>query len=527
MNSEMIFYQEKLKKNIYALIESNRFKEAKEVIGEYENIVSNDIDIYSIKGVIAMMENNTRIAEETLQEGLVRHGENFDLLYNLGYLYENTSRKELAIEYYKKALKNANTEDTANGVYKVLKELNVKESKEEILLTFTAKKNKEKLHVVFFPYKVSMWDSLATIYEAASKDEDCIVHVVPIPYYQLSQDKAIPTYEGDRFPSNIPITHYSEYNIEDEKPDIVFVHNIYDQYNTITRVYDRYFTSNLRKYTDMLVYVPYHIPSLSPPFTKSAIYTMPSVKNVDKIILINDYLKEVAIKDNIPESKLIALGSPKIDSMINNLKGNKDYPKDWEEKLDGKTVYTLNTGCLYFVNDSFSKIEEITNILNITNINKNTALIWRPHPLTKISIMKYSPQLLGYYNKLIEEHIKGENRLYNNVIFDETDNYLYSLNASDVLISGEGSLLGAYLLTEKKIIFMDKEMPKGSVVPDNAFYYFYNEKEPWYELVGKINEGYDPLAKNRKGLATKVYKNSDGTSGEKIYKEIKYLAMKK
>jgi len=74
---------------------------------------------------------------------------------------------------------------------------------------------------------------------------------------------------------------------------------------------------------------------------------------------------------------------------------------------------------------------------------------------------------------------------------------------------------------------MDKEMPKGSVVPDNAFYYFYNEKEPWYELVGKINEGYDPLVENRKGIASKIYKNSDGTSGEKIYQKIKKIRVKK
>ncbi|NMB07174.1 MAG: tetratricopeptide repeat protein, partial [Tissierellia bacterium] len=491
--------------------------EAKVIITEYEEIVKEDVDIYSIKGVIAMMEGDLERAEKVLKRGLNVNERNFDLLYNLGYLYQLDGQKELAIEYYKKALHNTKNKKYRNKVCKLLQNLGL--NKEYLMV------NKTKLKVAFFPYKVSMWDSLSTIYEAFAKDENCEVSVVPIPYYQLSQNQAIPTYEGERFPTNIPITHYSKYNLEEEKPDIIFVHNIYDQYNTITRVYEEYFTFNLKKYTDMLVYVPYHIASFFPPYGKNATYMMPSIKNVDKVILVGDFVRKEAIKDGIPESKLLTLGSPKLDSMINNLKKDSSYPAEWEKKLDGKVVYTLDTGCLYFVRNPFKAIEEITNILSISNANKNTALIWRPHPLTRISIMKYIPQLLTYYNNLTEYHIKSSNGFYNNVILDETDNYLYALNAADVLISGNGSLLGSFLLTGKKIIFLDEKMPKGSVIPSNAFYYFYNKKESWYELVSKINDGYDPLAKNRINLANRIYKNIDGSCGEKIYKKIKKMVL--
>ncbi|MBU5483066.1 hypothetical protein KQI86_01930 [Clostridium sp. MSJ-11] len=518
-------HKNNIKKAIEALVNKNELEEAKKVVEEYDNLVPNDKDIYSIKGVIAMMEGDMKEAERVLKKGIEISGENFDLIYNLSYLYQCNGENELAIKHYKKALLNSNNENQENIAYTMLQELGIKESKEEIIKN-TIIENNNKLKVVFFPYKVSMWDSLETIYEAFAKDENCEVKVVPIPYHQLSKDKVIPTYEGERFPKNIPIIHYSKYNIENEKPDIVFVHNIYDQYNTITRVYEGYFTFNLKKYTHMLVYVPYHIASFFPPYGKHATYMMPAIKNVDKIILVGDFVEKSAIKDGIPKSKLMTLGSPKIDSMVNNLKENKAYPIEWKEKLDGKTVYLLDTGCLYFINDPFSKIEEITNILNITNINKNTALIWRPHPLTKISIMRYIPQLLKYYNKLTEYHIKHRNGLYNNVILDETDNYLYALNAADVLISGNGSLLGSYLLTEKKIIFLDEKMPEGSVIPPNVFYYFYNKKEPWYELIERINNGDDPLSKNRKGIASKVYANTYGTCGEEVYRTIKKIALK-
>lgn len=414
---------------------------------------------------------------------------------------------------------------------KIISKENIIFLKNEVILTKTIFKDevKAKLNIVFFPYKASMWDSLETVYEAALKDEDCIAQVVPIPYYKLSKDNAIQTYEGNQFPKNVPIKHYSEYNLQEEEPDIIFVHNIYDQYNTITQVYEEYFTSNLKKYTDMLVYVPYHISSFvaSDKNSMYLAYDIPSVKNVDKIILSSEHVKKVAIRDGISEEKVLLLGSPKLDHMVSLTKKDISYPKEWKEKLEGKTVYLLNTGCLFFADQPFLKVGVLSNILNISNIDENSVLIWRPHPLTRISIMKYTPELLSYYDILTHKYINREIGMYNNVILDETDDYLPVLKMADVLISADGSLLRSYLLTEKKVLFLDKEMPKNSLVPSNAFYYFYDKDEPWYELVKKFSKGYDTLAKNRKGIASKVYANTDGTCGEKVYKAIKECVLDK
>lgn len=386
-----------------------------------------------------------------------------------------------------------------------------------------------KLNVVFFPYKASMWDSLETVYEAVARDKDCITQVVPIPYYQLSQNEAIPTYEGDRFPENIPITHYSQYKLEEQQPDIIFVHNIYDNYNTLTRVYEQYFTSNLKKYTEMLVFVPYHVSSFIPPQDggRYLAYSTPSVKNVDKIILVNDFLKNSALRDGIPEEKILVLGSPKLDAMWNVLKNDIPYPEEWKEKIEGKTVFLVNTGCLFFANQPFLAMERIIDTFNIPRFIEDTIILWRPHPLTKISIMKYSPFFLEYYMNLTEKYIKGEDELYRGIILDETDDYLTALKAADVLITTDGSLLRSYLLTEKKVLYWDESIPTDSLLPSNVFYYAFNRSEPWYEIVKKFSNGYDPLARNRKGMAAKVYVNTDGTSGEKVYQTIKECVITK
>lgn len=387
---------------------------------------------------------------------------------------------------------------------------------------------KAKLNVVFFPYKASMWDSLATIYEAAAKDDDCVAQVVPIPYYQLSRKEAIPTYEGDRFPENVPITHFNQYSLESEQPDIIFVHNIYDQYNSITQVHEHFYTSNLKKYTGMLVFVPYHISSFIPPQKgiDNLTYSLKSMENVDKIILVGEFLKKTAIRDGVPKNKILALGSPKIDGIVNTLKEESAIPDEWKEKIHGKTVYLLNTGCLYFANNIFANLEFFINFLSIPRFIEDSILIWRPHPLTHISIKKYIPEFELYYLNLMKS-IKNKDSLYSGVILDERDDYFPALKVADVLISQDGSLLRSYLLTERKVIFVDEAPPKRSLLPSDIFYYAFDRSQPWYEIAKNFSKGLDPLAKNRKGMAAKVYANTDGTSGEKVYQAVKDCVLNK
>lgn len=86
---DMEQYKKVVKENIEELINNNALEEAKKIIKEYEVLVSKDVDIYSFKGVIAMMEGDMDEAERVFNEGLLIDYYNFDLFYNLGYLYEN------------------------------------------------------------------------------------------------------------------------------------------------------------------------------------------------------------------------------------------------------------------------------------------------------------------------------------------------------------------------------------------------------------------------------------------------------
>jgi CDP-glycerol glycerophosphotransferase (TagB/SpsB family) len=102
MSNDMISYQESFKKNISVLINENKLKDAKGLLSQYEDIVRDDIDIYSVKAIIAMMEGNVDKAEILLNQGMLIDSNNNDLLYNSAYLYKSIRKFNESSYFYKK-----------------------------------------------------------------------------------------------------------------------------------------------------------------------------------------------------------------------------------------------------------------------------------------------------------------------------------------------------------------------------------------------------------------------------------------
>lgn len=96
-------YKLKVKKNINSLINEGNLEESKKLINEYEEIVKQDPEIYSMKAVICIMEGKINEAEKILKDGLKINPQNKDLLYNLSYLMSERNNDTKAIELYSKA----------------------------------------------------------------------------------------------------------------------------------------------------------------------------------------------------------------------------------------------------------------------------------------------------------------------------------------------------------------------------------------------------------------------------------------
>ena len=71
---------------------------------------------------------------------------------------------------------------------------------------------------------------------------------------------------------------------------MIYIHNPYDDWNLVTCVHPRYFSGNLKKYTEKLVYIPYFVLQEIEPDDQGTIDQMkhfiwtPGVINADKVI---------------------------------------------------------------------------------------------------------------------------------------------------------------------------------------------------------------------------------------------------
>lgn len=123
INATFENYTVQLKEKLQKLIELNQLDEAEKFIAEYETITELDSAFYSIKAVILMMKNDFNQAEKIVKQGLSKNSTDFDLLYNLAYIYEQQGKENKAANVYKAAERNAKNNDEKNEAYFALRRL--------------------------------------------------------------------------------------------------------------------------------------------------------------------------------------------------------------------------------------------------------------------------------------------------------------------------------------------------------------------------------------------------------------------
>ncbi|MDH5161284.1 CDP-glycerol glycerophosphotransferase family protein [Heyndrickxia oleronia] len=376
-----------------------------------------------------------------------------------------------------------------------------------------------KLEILFLPYKSSMWDSLESIWLAAKDDPSCDCYVMPIPYYDRDDHGKLSKfhYEGEQFPNYVPITSYQKYNIVKRRPDIIYFHNPYDGYNYVTSVAPEYYSNFLKQYTDMLVYVPYFIAGAYRNAKDAASKCLAEgVLNASRIIVQSEVLKDIYIQNGIDPEKVIALGSPKIDAILNYDKYT-ELPAEWKRKINGKKVVLLNSSIGRLLNEPNYMIDLEKNIKTILN-NKEIVLLWRPHPLFEATIKSMRKEYLTSYLKIKNHVFKSDNG-----IFDESKDASYSIIASDGMISDNSSLIRTYIMIGKPILIMESSKDiKQEVMLSCDIYscYFYNNGVTVESFLEMIIENRDSMREKRISDYKNSLVNTDGSCGFKIHSNI-------
>ncbi len=109
---------------IEGLINGGELEKAKHLIKQLEQQdLFKSSELYNMKAIILMIENQLDEAEATLKQGLRVKPDSFDLLYNLGYLYQVKQETGLAVEYFKKAMEFVDTQEKKAELIQSLKNI--------------------------------------------------------------------------------------------------------------------------------------------------------------------------------------------------------------------------------------------------------------------------------------------------------------------------------------------------------------------------------------------------------------------
>lgn len=320
-----------------------------------------------------------------------------------------------------------------------------------------------KQEVVFLPYKASMWDSLESVWMAADKDENCNAYVIPIPYFDKNPDGSLAQmyYEGNLYPDYVPVTHYENYDFEKNHPDVIYIHNPYDEYNFVTSVHPAFYARNLKQYTDKLVYIPYFVCTDS---IKEECCLQAGITYADKVIVQSDTIQNEYIRNcrkifgkRISGEKFIVGGAPKFDKIIKTITSGVEVPEDWLNRVKGKKVVLYNTHLNTLLKYEEAAIKKIKSVFTFFSERDDVVLLWRPHPLSKPTLQAMRPGLYEQYCEL-EQNFR-ENKVG---IYDESADMYPAISAADAYYGDSSSLITIFGVTGRPICLQNVEVKDNS-----------------------------------------------------------------
>lgn len=389
----------------------------------------------------------------------------------------------------------------------------------------------DKNVVVFMPYKYSMWDSLKSVYEAALKSEDTEVYLMPIPYYHCSENlkEWELVYEGKYFENLEAFVSCDDFSVQDNMPDAIFIHNPYDDRNKVTCVDPRFFSRELKNYTEHLVYIPYKVSNYP---VKPHFCATEGVLNAWRVYCQSEANRDVYIRYNSPD-KIRVIGSPKIDEAIRVNIDKPELPDEWQKKINNRKVFLINSELDSIMNNGENMIVFMHKLIDIIKERDDIVAIWRPHPLAISTMRSMSPTLLPPYNELVKEFKQIENTIY-----DETPSPNLVLAYADAYIGGSSSMITLFGANNKPIYHQNNRV---KMLDKDVFNFrdkqgqeeYINNKNKWLSgvytnklmtietYIDIIVNGDDFLSEIRKNDFQRIVYDTSGNVGKNIWMDVR------
>ena len=122
----------------------------------------------------------------------------------------------------------------------------------------------QRKKVLFLVYRAGWWGCFDELYREHKADSGCQCSVVVLPRYdrdpqthEIISDRY--RYDTDAMPRDVEVTDFRKYSLPNERPDVIYIHNLYDNSNILDSVPVEYYSWNLKQFTPRLVYVHHRL----------------------------------------------------------------------------------------------------------------------------------------------------------------------------------------------------------------------------------------------------------------------------
>ncbi len=391
------------------------------------------------------------------------------------------------------------------------------------------KKIKTRFRMYFLPYKIGMWHSMASIYEVALKDPNCDAYIMPLPYSVISYEGEVlgRHCEMNEFSHLNPVNH-SQVNLKDVNPEFIFIHNPYDELNNLTQIDKEYHSSNLKRCTNNLVYTPYFTFFDATDIDCDRLILVPGVMNADYVLAQSNKVRDAMISRGISSKKIITMGSPKIDAIVNMMSNPPKLPNEWKDIIDGKKVILYT-----FTFDRLLNRQSLVKLLEWMESHfrdDDLVFIIRPHPLM-LEFSKSRNVNFDLFAKIVKLAINDDR-----MILDTNSSPLAAYYYSDALLMfGTSSIINEYIATGKPAcsdqVWFFSALEHKSYFTDLSCLYYPNKVEEeqmvderwrtrkcFFDIVKGKNE--DVKKQVRQKALSDSFLNIDASAGKKIYKKL-------
>lgn len=317
---------------------------------------------------------------------------------------------------------------------------------------------KEPKEILFLVYKPGWWGCMDSIYREKRKDEQNHCTVLLIPYYERNAENGTINfakihYESDKMPQDINVVDYKTYCLEEHKMDMIYFHNPYDGQNSIETVEEKYYSKELKKYTDELIYVPHMLYSQYLPET---LRYCSCYNYVDKILLPNDEMRYAF--DVKFDSKLEVTNSGIVQYMDMLQAKQINIPDEWKKQLSDENRFGEKRSILLYISyedlyyHTEKMIKKLQYIIDYMATREDILFLIRPDEEIERNKQNLSKDVFEEYSQtliLFEEKRTG--------IVDRTENAYLAAELTDVYMGNDFPMRNLFAVQGKVSVMIDAE----------------------------------------------------------------------